>query len=260
MGKIITPFSGLLWSILNPLSRASLGDGGGGLSGYLRSTRLRPFFLRVAWESLDWQPLMKQALIRPPNRWLTHSILLTLHCFCHGAWHRADLLIRWELHSFFFSHWVDTKKKKIQRRRGIQIEGEEQLSKSACVRIYWSMNQYGFSYTKGLGCHREWVSITSTWNSGAAARSSLIASHWFVGGSEWRGWQPSNMRNITHITHLIHDQWRWPWLQAVIYCMSSPELINIQAQDAAYGPCFMLIFCTIRSICWPAALTRCNKT
>lgn len=112
MEKIITSFSGLLWSIFNPLSRGSLHDGGGGLCGYLRNTRLKPFFLQVAWEPPDWQPLMEHAMVSPRHRWLTHRLQLTLHCFCHQAWYSADPLIRTRTLLLFFSLSAQKGKKK----------------------------------------------------------------------------------------------------------------------------------------------------
>lgn len=88
-----------------------------GWSGYLRDTRLRPFFQRVAWEPLDWRPLMDHATIRPRHQRLTHCCPLTLHCFSHQAWHSADSSDKDKNFTAVFSHWVHKRKKKKKKKR-----------------------------------------------------------------------------------------------------------------------------------------------
>lgn len=144
------------------------------------------------------------ATIRPP------CVQLTLH----GAWHCDDVLMirtRTLLGLLLLGEQYRPKKKKATQKSRWSHRG-----KMACVGIYRLINQYGFSYTKRPSCHGRGVSVTSTWSWGAVARSSLIASCWLVRATEWRGWQPSHMRNITYISHAIHGHWPWPWLSGVI--------------------------------------------
>lgn len=55
-------------------------------------------------------------------------------------------------------------------------------AKSACVCIYWLMNQYGFSSTERPGCNGERVSIASTWSLRKVGADSPAAGRRAGGG------------------------------------------------------------------------------
>lgn len=118
-----------------------------------------PFFLCLAWESHDWQQLMKHGTIRPGfHSWC--SLPVTLHCFCPWAWHITDLLTSQELYSCF-SAWVDKKKKKYRKkkpqpnRRG----GAAEVRPLVCVFIGPWINM-AFLIQKGLAAtESEYLSL-----------------------------------------------------------------------------------------------------
>lgn len=127
-------------------------------------------FLWVAWESLDWQSLMKHTMIRPQHWRLMHSLPLTM-AQCWSADKTTTLLL-------FFS----PRKKIRRRRRGTETEREEEWwYNSLCAYLLVHESIWLFLYKKARLSYR--VSIYHFHLE--LARSALIASHWFVRGVGW---------------------------------------------------------------------------
>lgn len=126
-------------------------------------------------------------MIRPRHRWLMRCTVLTLHCFCHHAWHTADPLISTRTLPLSLSRTASKGKKKQEEEAASEWRETRSWGKTACVCIYWLMNQYGFSYSERAGCNGEWVSVAPTWSQGTVARSPLIASRRFVRGAWMKG-------------------------------------------------------------------------
>lgn len=128
MEKIITPFSGLLWSIFNPLRRGSLQDGGGGVVWLSQQHKAEAILsaggLRTAWLAAT------DGACHDKTPASMYRFPLTLHCFCHQAWHSADPVIRTRTLLLFFSPRAQERKKKKQKRhlnRGGGVDGAKPL-------------------------------------------------------------------------------------------------------------------------------------
>lgn len=82
---------------------------------------------------------------------------------------------------------INRRKKKQEEEAAAEWRETSSWGKTACVCIYWPMNQYGFSYSERAGCNGEWVSVAASWSQGTVARSPLIASRRFVRGGWMKG-------------------------------------------------------------------------